>query len=480
MSSTRQTSPLALNLCELATSIKNKEWSAIDVTQASLQRIQTYDLELHAFCTVDVDSAMQQAEAIDSQLKSGRPVGPLAGVPVAVKDLICTKGLRTTFGSRLYADCMPEEDDIVVERLKAAGAIIIGKTNTSEFGYGAVGHNELFPTTRNPWNPTLTPGGSSAGSAAAIAARMVPLALGSDGGGSVRIPASLSGVFGMKPSWGRIPLYPSCRDERYPGQSGWESLEHIGPLTRNTADAALALSVLCGPSPLDRHSIPAEFSDWSLKGIESLRGCRIAYTTNLGFAIVEPEICSAIEFAVSRLKEVLVNVEQDYPKIGNNENLLDSLVALDTDRTGLITLAKEKGVHIDGWLGSILERTWTGDQFTQALLERKRIVNITARFMQEFDFLITPTTASAAFAIDTYGPSTIAGQELPPSAWVPFSALANFTGLPAASVPIGFTRDGRPIGLQIMGRHLDDRGVLALSAVFEALLPLNGWPGPEL
>ena len=174
-----------------------------------------------------------QAEAHRRALgRAARPVGPLAGVPVAVKDLICTRGLRTTFGSRLYADHVPEEDDVVVERLRAAGAVIIGKTNTSEFGYGAVGHNPLFATTRNPWNPTLTPGGSSAGSAAAVAARMVPLALGSDGGGSVRIPAALRGVFGIKPSWGRVPVYPGCRDERYPGISSWESLEHIGPITR--------------------------------------------------------------------------------------------------------------------------------------------------------------------------------------------------------------------------------------------------------
>lgn len=417
---------------------------------------------------------------IDRLIETGKTVGPLAGVPVAVKDLICTKGLRTTFGSQLYTDFVPEEDDIVVERLKAAGAIIIGKTNTSEFGYGAVGHNKIFPTTRNPWNTDLTPGGSSAGSAVAVAARMVPLALGSDGGGSIRIPASLSGVFGMKPSWGRVPLYPSCRDERYPGQSGWESLEHIGPITRNAADAALALSAICGPSHYDRHSIPAESDDWGFKGIDTLQNCRFAYTTDLGFAVVESEIIAAVEEIIYRLKTVLGNMERAFPPIGNNENLLDTIVAMETDRCGLSALAADKGIKLDGWLGSIIERTWTGDQFSNAILERKRIVNITARFMKDFDFLITPTTATAAFPINSFGPSHIAGQLLPPSAWVPFSALANFTGLPAASVPIGFTKDGRPIGLQIMGRHLDDRGVLALSTVVESLFTNNQWPGPAL
>ncbi|HEJ9067490.1 TPA: amidase [Serratia marcescens] len=480
MFESQNSSPLALNLCDLALALAKQDIKATDITELTLQRIKTYDKEIHAFCEVDTDAALQQAEAIDKSIKSGKFIGPLAGVPVAVKDLICTKNLRTTFGSRLYSDFIPEDDDIAVERLRAAGAIIIGKTNTAEFGYGAIGHNDLFPTTRNPWNVTLTPGGSSAGSAAAVAARMVPLALGTDGGGSLRIPASLSGIFAIKPSWGRIPLYPSCRDERYPGQSGWESLEHLGPMTRNAADSALALSILSGPSPYDRHSIPLESKNWSLADSDALKPCRIAYSTDLGFAIVDPEICAAVEEAIYRLQTVFGKIEQAHPKIGNCESLLDTLVALDTDRLGLIAMAEEKSIKIDGWLGSILERNWTGDQFSNAILERKRIVNITARFMQNFDFFITPTTATAAFPIDSYGPSHIAGKSLPPSAWVPFSALANFTGQPASSIPIGFTRDGRPIGLQIMGRHLNDRGVLAMSAIIESLYPQIRWPGPLL
>ncbi|HGM5455165.1 TPA: amidase [Serratia marcescens] len=473
-------SPLTLNLNELTQAIARKEYRASDVLEHAIQRVETYDSTLHAFCTTDFDFARKQAESVDRLINAGKDAGPLAGVPVAVKDLICTKGLLTTFGSQLYADFVPDEDDIVVKRLKAAGAVIIGKTNTSEFGYGAVGHNKLFPTTRNPWNTDLTPGGSSAGSAAAVSARMVPLALGSDGGGSIRIPASLSGVFGMKPSWGRVPLFPSCRDERYPGQSGWESLEHIGPITRNASDAALALSTLCGPSPFDRHSIPVESNDWGLKGIEALKNCRFAYTTDLGFAVVEPEIIAAVEEAVYRLNNVFGSVDRAFPLIGNNETLLDTLVAMETDRRGLKAMAAAKGVELDGWLGSILERSWTGDQFSDALFERKRVVNVTAKFMSDYDYLITPTTATAAFPINSFGPSHIAGKLLPPSAWVPFSALANFTGLPAASVPIGFTKDGRPIGLQIMGRHLDDMGVLSLSAIVESLFPNDQWPGPAL
>lgn len=472
-------SPLELDLRQLSKALVDRQWTAREVAEASISRIEALDRDLHAFCTLD-ETAIAQAEDIDRRLAAGLPVGPLAGVPVAVKDLICTRGLRTTFGSRLYDDFVPDQDDIVVERLRAADAVIVGKTNGSEFGYGAVGHNHVFPTTRNPWNTALTPGGSSAGSAAAIAARMVPLALGSDGGGSIRIPASLSGIFGMKPSWGRVPLYPGCRDERYPGQSSWESLEHIGPLSRNAADAALALSVISGPTPYDRHSIPSEASDWALDGMEAMKDVRIAYTHDLGFASVDPEVSAVFENTVRQLEKLIGTIDCAYPAVGNTEGLLDTLVALETDRAGLKAMAAEQGIELDGWIGSILERTWSADQFTAALLERKRVVNITTKFMADFDFLLTPTTATAAFPVDTYGPAEIAGHALPPSAWVPFSALANFTGQPAASVPIGFTNDGRPIGLQIMGRHLDDRGVLSLSAIVEKLFPNNRWPGPPL
>ena len=476
-----ESSPLALGAAALASAIAQRRWRCVEVTMAALQRIAALDGNLHAFCTLDADAALAQAEALDAQLAAGRSVGALAGVPVAVKDLICTRHLRTTFGSRLYADFVPDEDDVVVERLRAAGAVVIGKTNTSEFGYGAVGHNPLFATTRNPWNPLLTPGGSSAGSAAAVAARMVPLALGSDGGGSVRIPASLAGVFGIKPSWGRVPVYPGCRDQSYPGQSSWESLEHIGPITRDAADAAVALQVLCGPTPRDRHSLPAESADWSIAPSHSLRGCRIAFSVDMGHAVVDAEVRSAVERVAQELRVALnAVVEADHPAIGDTQTMFETLVAMDTDRAGMKAMARDQGITLTGWLASLLDRPWTADEFSAALMERKRIANTTWRFMERFDFLLTPTTAVAAFPIDLAGPERIDGRAVPPTAWIAFSALANLTGAPAASVPIGLTTDGRPIGLQIMGRHLDDRGVLALASVVEQLFPRAHWPGPPL
>jgi len=463
----------------IAQAVRSGRTSALALVEESLGRIARLDPSLHAFCTIDESGALAAARQIDLRIARNEPVGPLAGVPVAVKDLICTRNLKTTFGSRLYANHVPDEDDVVVERLRDAGAIIVGKTNTSEFGYGAFGHNALFPTTRNPWNRNLTPGGSSAGSGAAVAAGMVPLAIGSDGGGSVRAPASLCGIYGIKPSMGRVPAYPGCRDERYPGISSWESLEHIGPLTRTVADAALALSVMAGPTPRDRASLPDEIGQWHVRPAESLRNVRIAFSPDLGFAAVDPEVRALCETAAKKLEQLLgCTVEVAHPDIGNYSAAFETLVAMDTDRVGLRRMAAEQGVVLDGWLASLLARDWTADAFTQALFDRKRIVNATWRFMQRYDFLLTPAAACAAFALDIPGPDVIDGKAVAAgSAWLAFSALGNLTGLPAASVPAGMTADGRPVGLQVMGRHLDDLSVLAMSAAVEMIFP-PAWP-PE-
>ncbi len=458
---------------QIAVRVRKRDVSAVEVTRAALAAIARLDVELHAFCTVS-PTALAEAETIDRRIAAGEHAGPLAGVPVAVKDLIATRGLRTTFGSRLYADHVPEEDDVVVERLRAAGAIILGKTNTSEFGYGAVGHNPLFSTTRNPWNPALTPGGSSAGSAAAVAAGIVPLALGSDGGGSVRVPAALCGIVGMKPSFGRIPLYPGCRDPAMPGASGWESLEHIGPLTRTVGDLALAMSVLAGPDPRDRHSIPDEGTGW--EATARVRGARVAWSPDLGFARVDPDVAAVGRDAVQRLGRLLdVTVVADDPGIPDAQQVFEALVALDTDRAGLAALAH--GRPVSSGVRAVLEGGWTADAFSAAILGRKAIANRLAAFFGRCDFLVTPTTATAAFAADSDGPAVIGGRAVAASAWTAFSAFANLAGVPALSIPAGFTGDGRPVGLQIVGPHLADRAVIALAAAIERVMPwAQHWP----
>jgi aspartyl-tRNA(Asn)/glutamyl-tRNA(Gln) amidotransferase subunit A len=310
-----------------------------------------------------------------------------------------------------------------------------------------------------------------------VSANLVPLAIGSDGGGSVRVPAAFCGVFGIKPSWGRVPVYPGCRDERHPGISSWESLEHIGPITASVADAALALSVLVGPTPRDRASLPAEVADWSIRPPGTLRGARLAYSADLGCANVGRELREATAAAASRLAEALgATLKQTHPGVGDIFATFEAIVALDTDRAGLRRMAREQGVELAGWLGLLVEREWTADEFTAALMARKRVVNRTWRFMEDHDFLLTPTTGCAAFDLGREGPATIDGVAVSRTDWLAFSVLGNFTGLPTASVPVGRTVDGLPIGLQIMGRHLDDTGVIALAAAVEALYPLERPP----
>jgi aspartyl-tRNA(Asn)/glutamyl-tRNA(Gln) amidotransferase subunit A len=445
----------------IAAHVRARRISAVESAAAALDAIASVDGEIHAFCTIDPNDALNQACAVDARVAKGDAL-PLAGVPVAIKDLILTKRLRTTFASPLYAQNIPDIDDVSVARLRAAGAIVIGKTNASEFGYGPVGRNKLFPTTRNPWNPALTTGGSSAGTGAAVAAGMVPFGLGSDGGGSIRIPAALCGVAGMKASWGRVPLFPGCRDESQPGASSWESLEHIGPLAACVADLALCLSVIAGPTPDDRHSVPLEPAAFAIAPPESLRGLRMAYSGTLGFAKVEREIAERCATAATAFaRAVGATLFEADPPVGDTHEMFDALVALDTDRDGLRRMATAQGHVFDGALGRLMARDWTADEFTAAIMARKKVARSMARFMADFDLLLTPTTACAAYPLDAPEPK----------GWTPFTALANLTGQPAASVPAGLTADGRPVGLQIVGRHLADAQVLSACAAFEAILP---------
>ncbi|GAB4519528.1 MAG: amidase [Roseibium sp.] len=474
-SAERERSPSAGRIAE---EVRTGKTSARQATLDALARIESLDGPLRAFCTLHPDAALEQADRVDERLAAGERPGPLAGVPVAVKDLIATKDLRTTFGSPLYASHLPDEDDVVVARLRQAGAIIIGKTNTSEFGYGAVGHNPLFATTRNPWHVRRTPGGSSAGSAAAVASGMVPVALGSDGGGSVRIPAALTGILGFKPSWGRLPLYPGCRDEKMPGASGWESLEHIGPLTRSVADAALVMSALSGPSSRDRHSLPLEAIDWGDLSPLPLKGSRLAFSPDLGFAKVDPEVAAVAGSAAQDLAEALdCRLDLAAPEVGDTQPVFETLVALDTDRRGLIEMADRANHTFASPLRELLDRRWTADEFTAAIVERKRIANAMWRFMDPYRFLLTPSVSVTAFDLDIGGPAEIAGTRAAATDWTPFSALANLTGQPALSVPAGFTSEGLPVGLQIIGRHLDDAGVLRAAAALESVRPWSHlWP----
>lgn len=460
----------------LSKQISSKSISPVEVTEAVLARIEQLEPCLHAFCTPTPDLALTEARRIEWEMMAGRAVGPLAGIPVSHKDLILTKGVRTTSGSLAYKDFVPDEDDIVVERLRAAGAVMIGKTNAPEFGYSAVSHNPVFETTRNPWNIALTSGGSSAGAAAAVATGMGPIATGTDGGGSIRIPASFCGLYGFKPSMGRIPLHPSSRDERYPGVSSWESIEHVGPLTRCVADAALMVSVASGPDMRDRHSLPKADFNWIECLKTDVRGKRVAYSADWGYAAVDSEVRQIVGKAVEIFERDLgCIVEEANPGWDDPSDVFYTVMFAESDLSGMRELMRK--YPMCGHLVDALRTPWTAEDFTNANMMRKSLVRKMARFMARYDFLLTPTAAVPPFPIHMQGPEKVEGRYVRPAHFIAFTFPLNLTGQPAASVPAGWTADGLPVGLQIVGRHLDDETVLQASASFEAAAPWRDkWP----
>jgi len=468
----------SMDAVKLAASIRARALSPVEVIDAMLERMNRVEPHLHAFCTPAPELARAEAKRIEADILAGRDPGLLAGVPIGIKDLIFTRGIRTTAGSVAYRDFVPDQDDIAVERLRAAGAIIIGKTNTSEFGYSATGHNPLFETTRNPWNLAMTPGGSSAGAAAAVACGVGPLALGSDGGGSVRIPASFCALYGIKPSMGRIPLYPGARDERYPGVSGWESLECYGPIARTVAGAALMLSVLAGPDSRDRHSLPGEGIDWLGCVRGDIKGARVAYSADLGYAAVDPAVAQiARDAALVFESELGCHVEEANPGWSDPAAAFAATMIAETDLRGMRAMIVEHGARISSHMVDLLTRPWSAEDFTDANIARKAVANRMARFMTKYDLLLTPTSCVAPFPILMQGPDKIAGLYVRPESFLAFTIIANLTGQPAATVPAGWTKDGLPVGLQIIGRHLDDPMVLRASAAFETARPwAHRWP----
>jgi aspartyl-tRNA(Asn)/glutamyl-tRNA(Gln) amidotransferase subunit A len=328
----------------IARAVRTKELSAVEVVKAALARMDALESEVHAFCTPTPELALERARAIDGVVMTGGDPGPLAGVPFGIKDLISAAGIRMAGGAPAYENFIAAEDDVAIERMKHAGAIVLGKTNVPEFGYSGTSHNPIFETTRNPWNLAMTPGGSSAGSAAAVASGMCPIAMGSDGGGSVRIPAAHSGIFGMKASMGRVPLYPGCRDELYPGFSGWESLEHIGPLARSVADGALMLSVIAGPDERDRLSLPPAEFDWNDALHGGIRGLRVAYSPDWGYAPVDPEVREVVGRAVKVFDQDLgCTVEIAHPGFTDPFAAFWALVAQETDLVGMRRIVEQHG-----------------------------------------------------------------------------------------------------------------------------------------
>jgi len=450
---------------ELARLIRDKAVSPVEVVSAVLARIERLQPRLNAFSAVSAEAARDAALAAEAAVMAGEALGPLHGVPVSVKDLVFTRHVPTTAGSRLFADHVPEEDAVAVERLKAAGAILLGKTTTPEFGHKGVTDSPLHGVTRNPWNPDLTPGGSSGGAGAAVAAGLGPLAVGTDGGGSIRIPASFCGIVGLKPSFGRVPQYPS-----FPG---WEQFSVTGPMTRTVRDAALMLDAMAGPDDRDGHSLPADPGPPCLTACDTgVAGLSVAWSPDLGRAAVDPEVLELCQEAAVELESLGCHVEVVTPTWDDPEEIFRTLAAAETYGAWGAHLDRDAD-RLDKTLVAYLRfgRGITLERYLDARARRRALWQDVQAFLARFDLLVTPTVAVPPFEVGRPGLREVAGVAVSPLGWMPFAYPWNLTGQPAASVPAGFTRAGLPVGLQIVGQRHADRVVLAAAAALEAARP---------
>ncbi|MEE9199772.1 MAG: amidase [Dehalococcoidia bacterium] len=425
-------------------------------------RIEALNPTLNAFLTVTADAARREAREAEAALARGDELPPLHGVPIAVKDLEATKGVRTTSGSLVYRDFVPTEDSIIVERLRRAGVIILGKTNTPEFGQSTTTENRLGDDCRNPWDPTRTTGGSSGGSGAALAAGLCPIATGSDGGGSIRIPSSFCGVYGIKPTHGRVPS----------AEGSWPLFSDSGPMARSVRDAALMLSLVSGHDARDPLAIRGKPPDFLAALDGDLKGLRVAWSPDLGYAAVDEGVLATVRSAVDLFQDFGCAVEEAIPGTGEPFGIFATIVLAE----GYAELGHLLEKHSDDlmrYVRSAIEhgQKVTGADYARAMRElwvfRARMED----FFEDYDLLLTPTTAVPAFPLGRR-PTMIAGQEVS-KLWgaTPFTPGFNMTGNPAANVPCGFSSEGLPIGLHIVGRWGEEVTVLRASAALEQARP---------
>ena len=464
-----------MSATQLAGLIRAKKLSPMEVTEKTLARIETVNPLVNAFVTMRPDQAMEEARHLEARIAKGIDPGPLAGVPIGVKDLEDVEGMATSFGSIPYKDNMSDHDSVQVARLRRAGAIVVGKTNTPEFGFTGFTKNRLYGVTRNPWNLERTPGGSSGGSAAAVAACMVPLATGSDAGGSIRIPACYSGCFGIKPTYGRIPFGPVKR--LYTTRT-WT----LGPLSRTVEDAALYLDCTAGAHPADPDAIPPPAVGYTEILKTPLGRLKLAFSPDLGYARVQNEVMSLVEKAALSFTEMGHQVKVwkgPVPDVGgawsdlmNRElygQLYEDLEAIrpELGHTLVRSLESVKGLSLDDRLAIQKIRS----RLNRALWE----------IFDQFDLLLTPTMPTEAFSAKGPPPKAIDGHAIPLLGAVAFTYPFNLSGHPAATVRAGLTRSGLPVGLQIIGpRHRDDL-VLQAARLYEEAFPWNDrWPEPSM
>jgi amidase len=456
---------------ELARLYRARKVSPLEVMQAILARIDAVNPAVNAYVTVARETALSGARAATRALgRKGKALPPLHGVPVSIKDLFSTKGIRSTWGSLIYKDHVPNGDDLLVQRLKAAGAIVVGKTNTPEFGAGGNTFNAVFGATRNPWNPTLSSGGSSGGAAVAAATGMGPLALGSDLGGSLRVPAAFCGVVGFRTTPGLISSHPRTLV--------WDTLGVTGPIARTVADVALMLSAMAGPddrAPLSYEVDASQFTR-AVKG-PSIKGWRVAWTPDLdGLIPVDEEVCRVAKDALRVFRSLGARVEAACPAFSEVPDIICgtralAMVAFHADKLPEWRESMQKELVRDIEYGLTL----TTREIARSEVLRSVLWNRMQTFMATRDLLVLPTVAVPPFPVEQPYPTEINGKPLDTYfQWFSLTYAITLTGLPAISVPCGFTRGGLPVGLQIVGRRRQEAAVLRAAAAFEAAAPWAG------
>ncbi|MEM7032090.1 MAG: amidase family protein [Chloroflexota bacterium] len=458
---------------DLAAAIRTKRLSPVELTETLLARIAQVNPQINAYLDVDGQRAIDAARVAESAVMQGESLGPLHGLPVAIKDLEPSAGYRYTAGSVLYKDRVADLDGIVTERVKAAGGIVIGKTNTPNVGHKDMCDNLLGEPCRNPWQLDRTSGGSSGGAAAAVAAGLGPLAQGSDGAGSIRIPAALCGVFGLKPSFGRVPQWPN--------NDIWAGRSHNGPITRTVADAALFLQAMAGPASRDPMTIdqqPADYPAAIAASLPALRNLRVAWSADFGYAAVDPQVRRITEQAAKRFADFGCHVEAvnpgwDDPREGAAIAWYVSLAA---------RLGESYDQHPEAFEPSLVKmiedgRRVSGVEHARASLARTTFYEQTRQFFTNYDLLLTPQMPLGAWPVDQWPPEI--DKTPTPSMFdrLSFTFPFNLTGQPAASVPCGFTDEGLPVALQIVGRWHADTLVLQAAAAMEQAYPwAEPWP----
>ncbi len=453
---------------ELSRLIRQRALSPVELADAVLARIERLNPRLNAFITVTADLAREQARQSEARALRGELLGPLDGIPYSLKDLEPTAGIRTTFGSKWFEHNVPTEDGAVAGRLKRTGAVLLGKTNTPQFGYKDMCDNLLLPPTANPWRLDRTSGASSGGAGAAVAAGLGPLAQGSDGAGSIRIPSALCGIVGLKPSFGRVPYHPNA--------DYWAARSHIGPMARTVRDAALLLTAMAGPDPRDPLSIDTPPEDYLAACEGDLKGLRVAYSEDFGYAAVDPEVRQLARAAARRFPELGCEVEERNPSWDDPKEFHAVLYrVLMAARLG--DRMDERPEWTEPTLRQLIEvgRSYSAVEHQKAHLARSIFYNQARAFFETYDLLLTPQMPLGAWSSEPgpeEGPRSIEGKPTPTMFdRLPFTVPFNLTGQPAVSVPCGFTADGLPVGLQIVGRWHADTTVLRAAACFEAIQP---------